>query len=140
MPDVQTRMKAQPMKGSLPFPILTKSSGYRSYGRGLGQTVDWRLILCYLALVVIGLVSIYASVHSSEPSSIFDLGSRSGKQIMWFGLSLAVDLAILFVINPKIWEVIPPAAYVLVLFLLVLVITLLIKIMERSLKKSDRRN
>ena len=94
----------------------------RSYGRGLGQTVDWRLILCYLALVVIGLVSIYASVHSSEPSSIFDLGSRSGKQIMWFGLSLAVDMAILFVINPKIWEVIPPAAYVLVLFLLVLVI------------------
>ena len=94
----------------------------RSYGRGLGQTVDWRLILCYLALVVIGLVSIYASVHSSEPSSIFDLGSRSGKQIMWFGLSLVVDLAILFVINPKIWEVIPPVAYVLVLFLLVLVI------------------
>ena len=94
----------------------------RSYGRGLGQTVDWRLILCYLALVVIGLISIYASVHSSEPSSIFDLGSRSGKQIMWFALSLAVDMAILFVINPKIWEVIPPAAYVLVLFLLVLVI------------------
>ena len=40
--------------------------------RGLSQTIDWKLILCYIALVLIGWISIYASVHSTEPSSIFD--------------------------------------------------------------------
>lgn len=93
-----------------------------SYGRSLWKTIDWKLIVCYLALVTIGLVSIYASVHSSEPSSAFDLGSRCGKQIMWFGISLIVDTVILFGINPRLWEVIPSASYLFVLALLVLVI------------------
>lgn len=93
-----------------------------TYDRGLAKTIDWSLVLCYLALVVIGCVSIYASVHSSEPSSIFDLASRSGKQILWIGISFGVNLLLLFVINPKIWEMLAPFAYILVLGLLVLVI------------------
>lgn len=93
-----------------------------SYDRGLKQTVDWRLIGCYLALVLIGWVNIYASIHSTEPSSIFDLGSRSGKQFLWICISLIVDFLVLFVLTARFWEVIPAASYLLVLFLLVLVI------------------
>ena len=93
-----------------------------SYDRGLKQTVDWRLIGCYLALVLIGWVNIYASIHSTEPSSIFDLGSRSGKQFLWICISLVVDFLVLFVLTARFWEVIPAASYLLVLFLLVLVI------------------
>ena len=78
-----------------------------SYDRGLKQTVDWRLIGCYLALVLIGWVNIYASIHSTEPSSIFDLGSRSGKQFLWICISLVVDFLVLFVLTARFWEVIP---------------------------------
>ncbi len=100
------------------------SKGAYSYDRGLRQTVDWWLVLCYLALVVIGWLSIYASIHSTGPESIFDLGSRSGKQFLWMMVVFAVDVVILFVVNPKLWEVLTPPAYIVVLVLLVLVIFL----------------
>ena len=99
-----------------------RTSANHSSGRGLGHTIDWVLILCYVALVLIGWLSIYASIHSTEPYSIFALNCRSGKQFLWFGISLVVDVMILFVINPKLWEVVPPVLYLVVLFLLVLVI------------------
>ena len=90
--------------------------------RGLRQTIDWKLILCYISLVLIGWISIYASVHSTEPSSIFDLSCRSGKQFLWFGISLTAGVLILFVLNPRFWEAVPLVLYLLVLFLLILVI------------------
>ncbi len=46
---------------------------------GLFKNIDWALVLCYLVLIVIGWINIYASIHSSEPSSIFDPSGRSGK-------------------------------------------------------------
>ena len=47
------------------------------------KTIDWRLVIYYLLLILIGWVNIYASVHSSEPTSIFDWECRSGKQFVW---------------------------------------------------------
>ena len=51
--------------------------------RGLGKTIDWSLVICWLVMILIGWVNIYASIHSSEPASIFDWTSRSGKQFIW---------------------------------------------------------
>ena len=93
-----------------------------SFDRGLGKTVDWRLVGCYLLLVLIGWLNIYASIHSSEPGSIFDWSVRSGKQAIWIATALVLDILILFVINPRLWEVISPYAYAAVFFLLILVI------------------
>jgi len=93
-----------------------------SLDRGLGKTVDWWLVGCYLLLVVIGWINIYASIHSMEPSSIFDLSARSGKQFIWMLTAFVMDILILFVITPRIWEVLSPYGYLIVLFLLVLVI------------------
>ena len=94
----------------------------RKYRRTLKQTVDWKLIFCYLALVLFGWLNIYASIHSSDPSSIFDLASRSGKQFLWILTSLGLGGIILFVINARLWEVLSIPGYVIVFFLLVLVI------------------
>ena len=94
------------------------------FDRGLKQTVDWKLVVCYVLLVLIGWINIYASVQSGDPSSIFDLGVRSGKQFLWFGISLVAAVMILFVISPRIWEVISSPAYLFVLVLLVAVIFL----------------
>lgn len=98
------------------------NTGSRQFERNLRQTVDWKLVLCYIAIVLIGWVSIYASVHSTEPSSIFDPGCRSGKQFVWIVVALLFDALILFTINPRLWEVITPVAYLMVFCLLVLVI------------------
>ncbi|MBQ9660813.1 MAG: rod shape-determining protein RodA [Bacteroidales bacterium] len=99
---------------------MDKTTG--SFDRGLGKTVDWWIVACYLMLVLIGWVNIYASIHSTEPASIFDWTARSGKQFVWILTAFVLDILILFVINPRLWEVVSPYMYVVVLFLLVLVI------------------
>ncbi len=90
--------------------------------RGLKQTVDWRLVGIYIALVFIGWINIYASVHSSEPSSIFDLSCRSGKQFIWMMTAFIIAAVILFALNPHYWEVSALPLYLVVTALLVLVI------------------
>ena len=93
-----------------------------SINRSLKQTVDWKLVICYLLLVIIGWLNIYASVHSDNPTSIFDWSCRSGKQFVWIMTSLIIATLILFVISPRLWEVISTPAYLFVVALLIIVI------------------
>ena len=90
--------------------------------RSLGKAVDWRLVLYWLVLVTIGWINIYASIHSSEPASIFDWGCRSGKQFVWILTAAVLAVVILFAVNPRLWEVVAVPSYFVVLFLLVAVI------------------
>ena len=93
-------------------------------GRGLRETVDWPLIVCYLLLIFIGWINIYASVQSGEPMSIFDMSDRSGKQFVWIVTALVLAVFILFVINPRIYESISLPVYLGTILLLVAVIFL----------------
>ena len=93
-------------------------------GRGLAKTIDWKLVICYLLLVLIGWVNIYASVQSSEPASIFNWSCRSGKQFVWILTSLGLAVFILFVLNPRVYEGLSLPIYLFVIFLLVAVIFL----------------
>ena len=90
--------------------------------RSLKQTVDWRLVIGYIILVLVGWLNIYASIHSENPSSIIDWSCRSGKQFVWIMTSLVLAVLILFVLSPRLWEVISTPAYLFVVFLLILVI------------------
>ena len=90
--------------------------------RSLSQMIDWKLIICYLLLILIGWLNIYASIHSSEPSSILDFSVRSGKQAIWILTALILATLILFAFNPRLWEVLSIPSYVIVVFLLILVI------------------
>ena len=92
--------------------------------RSFKQSFDWKLIGIYLALVFIGLINVYASIHSSEPSSIFDLSVRSGMQCIWIATAFALALLILFAIPARLWEGASIPLYIGVLFLLVAVIFL----------------
>ncbi len=96
----------------------------RFTGRRLKDTLDWPLIICYLLLVFIGWVNIYASVQSAEPSSIFDFDTRSGKQFIWMITAFALAALILFVINARIYESLSVPIYIATLALLVAVIFL----------------
>lgn len=92
--------------------------------RGLAQMIDWKLVICYLLLLVIGLANIYASIHSADPEPFLAWSSRSGKQVVWALTSLVLATLILFAIKPKLWEVISVPAYLIVLVLLIAVIFL----------------
>ena len=97
-------------------------------GRGLAKTIDWKLVICYLLLVLIGWANIYASVHSSEPASIFDFDTRSGKQFVWIVTALIIASIILFVLSPRIYEGLSVPIYLFVLALLIAVIFLGIEV------------
>ena len=97
-------------------------------GRGLMKTIDWRLVIYYLLLILIGWVNIYASVHSSEPTSVFDWDCRSGKQAVWILTSFCLALLILFVLSPRIYEGLSVPIYAIVILLLIAVIFLGIEV------------
>lgn len=105
---------------------MRDSGGNR--GRGLARTIDWKLVICYLILVFIGWANIYASVHSAEQASIFDFGSRSGKQFVWMITAFVIAAVILFVINPRIYEGLSLPIYLATIALLVSVIFLGIEV------------
>ena len=105
---------------------MRDTGGHR--GRGLAKTIDWKLVICYLVLVLIGWANIYASVHSSEPASIFDFDSRSGKQFVWICTALCIAAIILFVLNPRVYEGFSVPIYLFVLALLIAVIFLGIEV------------
>ncbi len=86
--------------------------------------IDIPLVICYLMLVFIGWINIYAAVYSQEHSSIFDLSQRYGMQFIWIMTALVLAIAILFVITPKIYSVLSPPIYIGVCILLVAVIFL----------------
>ena len=92
--------------------------------RGVKQSIDWKLVIAYLLLILIGWVNIYASIHSDGPASIFDFGFRCGKQFVWILTAFGLAALILFVINPQFWESAALPMYVGVMFLLVAVIFL----------------
>ena len=105
---------------------MRDAGGYRE--RGLSQSIDWKLVICYMILVVIGWFNIYASVHSSEPASMFDFASRSGKQFIWILTSMGIAGFILFILSPRVYEGLSVPIYLITLLLLVAVIFLGIEV------------
>ena len=97
-------------------------------GRGFAKTIDWWLVGCWILMTLIGWANIYASIHSSEPSSIFDFASRSGKQFVWMMTSLGLAGLILFVIPPRTYEGLSVLIYGFTIMLLIAVIFLGIEV------------
>ena len=64
-------------------------------GKSILKRIDWLSIFLYVALVVIGWVSIYSSTFKEADISIFDFGTLHGKQLFFIGTSIAVIIIIL---------------------------------------------
>ncbi|MBQ7773704.1 MAG: rod shape-determining protein RodA [Bacteroidales bacterium] len=86
--------------------------------------IDMPLVLCYLFLIFVGWINIFASVYSEEHSSIFDMSQRYGMQFIWILTALVIAGAILFALSHKIYSVLAPPIYVAVCLLLFAVIFL----------------
>ncbi len=83
--------------------------------------IDIPLVICYLLLVFIGWINIFASVYSEEHSSIFDMSQRYGMQFIWILTAIVLAVSILFLLNPKIYSVLSPPIYLFVCVLLIAV-------------------
>ena len=105
---------------------MRTAGGFRS--RSLAKSIDWWLVGCWIALVLIGWANIYASIHSTEPASILDWSCRSGKQFVWIMTSVGIGLTILFAIPARTYEGLSVPIYLFVLALLVAVIFLGIEV------------
>lgn len=59
--------------------------------------IDWPLLLMYLALVIIGVSTIYAAAYNENHPNIFDMSQHYGKQALFLGVSLFMGLIIMLI-------------------------------------------
>ena len=83
--------------------------------------VDIPLLLCYFALVGMGLTTVYSVAFSQEHPHIYDLTKQYGKQLMWIGVSLFLGLLV-FLIDASIYRKYALPIYGFTLSLLVIVL------------------
>lgn len=89
---------------------------------GIFGDLDWSVVLIYLVLITLGWFNIFASVYDPESTkSIFDLSINSGKQLLWIGTSLVL-IAIILIVDFRIYESLAPFLYALFIILLMLVL------------------
>jgi cell division protein FtsW (lipid II flippase) len=88
----------------------------------LSKGFDVRLIIYYLALVVIGWITIYSTCYIPDGSTpFFDFGQPYGKQMLWIGTSFFLATVILLIDS----GIIQHYAYFFYLFCLFLMILVL---------------
>lgn len=89
--------------------------------QGSLANIDWLTVLIYLALVLVGWISVYASVYQEAHSNIFDISQNYGKQLIW--IVTAVLLAgIVLLIDIKFFPAFAYFIYILVLMALIAVL------------------
>ena len=59
--------------------------------------IDWLTVAIYIALVLIGWLSIYSAKYDEMHPSIFDFSKEYGKQIVWIGTSLLIGFVVLLI-------------------------------------------
>lgn len=81
------------------------------------KSFDWITFFLYLVLVVMGWFTINAASYNFDGASIFDFDRPSGKQAVWFGMSIFLIILILS-IDAKSYIGLAPIIYISVMALL----------------------
>ncbi len=89
--------------------------------QNIAQQTDFLLLGLYLLMVAFGVVNIHSASNASFDVSIFDISNNTGKQLMWFGISLFIGL-IIMVVDLRVIRATVYPAYLVVLLLLVAVL------------------
>ena len=86
------------------------------------QPIDWLTLLLYIGCVTIGWINVYAAVYSPEDqTSLFDLSTNAGKQLMWIGTTVVLIICIL-VINHTFFDTFAFVIYGVMIAMLLLVL------------------
>ncbi|MCI1719841.1 MAG: rod shape-determining protein RodA [Bacteroidales bacterium] len=86
------------------------------------RKIDFGLLMSYLFLVIFGWLNIYSAVYTEDHPLIFDITQRYGMQFIWMCVSFVTAIFIIYIINPKIYDVLSPFLYGAMLLLLFIVI------------------
>lgn len=84
---------------------------------GVLRSIDWITIVIYLALLVFGWVSVCGASYTYGDTDIFNLGSRSGMQIVWIGTSIFIGL-VLLLLDDRFYDTFSYVIYATLLLLL----------------------
>ena len=87
------------------------------------KSIDWVTVVLYTILVFAGWVSIYAASYDFDNASIFDFNERSGKQLLWIGLSFGIGF-VLLMLEARMYEALAYFIYIVLMLLLVATIFL----------------
>jgi rod shape determining protein RodA len=91
-------------------------------GQGTQQQIDWLVILIYAILVIAGWLNIYAAdFEFDQDYGIFNLDYSSGKQLLWIGSSILL-IALILLVDYRIFESVAFIAYAVTISLLILVL------------------
>jgi rod shape determining protein RodA len=90
----------------------------------IAASVDWVIVLLYLALIVCGWLNIYGASYDYDTSkAVYDLSSRSGMQLVWMGTSLILAF-VLLKLDSNIYDI--TAYFVYAFFILLLIVTIIV--------------
>jgi len=84
--------------------------------------IDFLSLLVYFALVIIGFLAIRSAAYV-EGASLFDMGTKYGKQIIWIGVSLAM-VSLIFLLEAKAFQLTAYLIYGVLIALLIAVLFL----------------
>jgi rod shape determining protein RodA len=63
--------------------------------RNIFENIDWWLVIMYVALTLIGWITIYAALYN-EGYELFDFSKKYGKQFIWIIIAFFIAIIILF--------------------------------------------
>ncbi|GAB3640851.1 rod shape-determining protein RodA [Spirosoma arcticum] len=88
------------------------------------QDIDWLTLVLYFGCITMGWLNVYAAVYSPEDhTSLFDMTTNAGKQMMWIGTTVILVICIL-VINHKFFDSFAYLIYAFMILMLILVLFL----------------
>ncbi len=84
----------------------------------ISGSIDWVTVTIYIILVTLGWFSVFTASAGEDVTTLFDLSTRYGKQILWIGLAVVLALVIL-VIDAKFFSTFSFVFYFGMLILLI---------------------
>jgi len=84
----------------------------------ISGNIDWVSITIYIALIVIGWLSIFTASAGEDVGNLFDITTRYGKQLMWIGFATVMAITIM-VIDAKFFSTFSYIFYLGMLLILV---------------------
>ncbi|MBR1785273.1 MAG: rod shape-determining protein RodA [Bacteroidales bacterium] len=89
--------------------------------------IDWVTVAIWLAVVVLGWLTIYSATFNADHADVFAFKTLHGKQLLWIAISL-FTAAVLLIIDPRIFSNAAYPIYAAVMVLLVLTLFLAVTV------------
>ena len=89
--------------------------------QGILQSLDWWTVGIYIALLILGWMSVCGASYTYGDTEIFSLSTRSGMQIVWIGTAICLGFVILMM-DDRFFDTFAYPIYIAFLILLFLTI------------------